>query len=525
MAIMQTTKSMSLDLPATFNLATRLIDDNVVAGRGDRVAIMYQEEEITYRLLLEMTNRAGNALRRLGTRIENRVFLLLPDCPEFHYTFLGALKLGAVPVPASTLLAAGDYAYMLNDSRAVVAVVGEQLLPQFLATPREELRYLQHIVVAGDGPPGTFTLNQMLADSSDVLDAEPTSPDDIAFWLYSSGTTGRPKAVVHLHQDALHCCVGYAHSVLDIDEADRTFSMARLFSASGIGNSMTFPFLVGGGTVLYPQVPSTSEVQATFERHRPTVLFARPRDYATLLDAEGEPDLSSLRVAVCSGERLAPDVYERFASRFGVEILEGVGSTEALHIYLSNRPGRVRPGSSGELVPGYEARLVDEDSLPVPLGEIGDLLLKGGSVCASYWNNRQKTKETIRGEWLATGDKYRQDQDGYFWYAGRSDDMWFADGAWISPVDIELDLLTHQAVGDVGVVGVANGSQFEPLACVVLRAGAAPSSRLIEDLQQQVRGRLGPRYWPRTVVFVDSLPRTVSGKVQRYRLRSLKPGS
>jgi benzoate-CoA ligase len=414
---------------------------------------------------------------------------------------------------------------MLNDSRASVAVVAEQLLPRILAIPREQLRYLQQIVVVGDAPRGLLSLHDLLQESSNQLTSEPTTRDDVAFWLYSSGTTGQPKAVVHLHQDALFCGTCYAEGVLGIMEADRTFSIARLSAASGIGNSMTFPFMVGGSTVLSPETPDAVGVQAIFERHRPTILFARPRDYAALLDGESGLDLSSLRVAVCSGDRLPGDVYERFVARFGVEILEGVGSTEVLHIYLSNMRGRVRPGSSGEIVPGYESRLVDEDGYAVARGEVGDLLVKGESVCAYYWNNRQKTRETLRGEWLVTGDKYRQDHDGYFWYAGRSDDMWLADGEWISPAEIELALRRHPSVQDAGAVAVARAnSPTEPLAAVILQPEATASPTLIADLQQWVWGQLGERYWPRTIVFVDDLPRTVSGKLQRYRLRALAGG-
>jgi benzoate-CoA ligase len=524
MATLQAEATTPLDLPRTFNLADRLVDQNVHEGRGDQVAIIYRDQEITYREILDRVNRAGNALRWLGTRIEHRVFILMPDCPEFHYIFLGALKLGAVPVPASTLLTAEDYTYMLNDSRAVVAVVAEQFLPQILATPREQLRYLEHIVVAGKAPLGLLSLDALLDESSNRLTSEPTTRDDVAFWLYSSGTTGRPKAVVHLHQDALFCGKCYAEGVLGITGADRTFSIARLSAASGIGNSMTFPFMVGGSTVLSPETPTGADVQRIFERHRPSILFARPRDYAALLDGDGDPDLSSLRVAVCSGDRLPSDVYESFVARFGVEILEGVGSTEVLHIYLSNMRGRVRPGSSGELVPGYESRLVDEGGYPVPHGEIGDLLVKGDSVCAGYWNNRQKTRETLQGEWLVTGDKYRQDEDGYFWYAGRSDDMWLTEGEWISPADIERALRAHPAVQDAGAVAVAGAdSHPQPLAAVMLQANAMPSPALIADLQTSVRDQLGERHWPRTIVFVEDLPRTVSGKVQRYRLRELAP--
>ncbi|HYU21308.1 MAG TPA: benzoate-CoA ligase family protein [Chloroflexota bacterium] len=504
------------------NVATLLIDRHVREGRGDRTAIYYGDDEITYRQVQERSNRAGNLLRGLDVGIEHRVMLLMLDCPELVYSFLGAIKIGAVPIPTNTLMKPPDYEYMLNDSRAVVALVSEQLLPQIQAIPRERLRYLREIGVVGSAAPGTHSFADLSDAASAELEAEEMSKDDAAFWLYSSGSTGFPKGCVHLHHDIVVCSELYAKPVLGIGPDDRCFSVAKLFFAYGLGNALYFPFYVGASSILWPGPPTAENVYRIIERFRPTLFFSVPTNYGMLLAHEGDYDLSSVRYGVSAGEALPPALFERFKKRFGVEILDGIGSTEVCHIFISNRGGQVRPGSSGTIVPGYEAMLLDDDGGDVPRGEIGNLLIKGDSTCAYYWNKHDKTKQTILGEWILTGDKYYQDEDGYYWYAGRSDDMLKVGGIWVSPIEIENTLVDHPAVLEAGVVAREDQDQLvKPLAYVVLKPGHEPSDTLAEELKAFVRERIAEYKRPRWVEFVEELPKTATGKTQRFKLRQL----
>ncbi|HEX2681208.1 MAG TPA: benzoate-CoA ligase family protein, partial [Candidatus Dormibacteraeota bacterium] len=355
------------------------------------------------------------------------------------------------------------------------------------------------------------------------LEAAATTRDDVAFWLYTSGTTGVPKAAVHLHHDMLVCCESYGQHVLELGPDDRTFSVAKLFFAYGLGNALYFPFHVGASTVLYPGRPDPAAVFALITRERPTVFYAVPTAYAALLhvpDAERTYDLRSLRLCLSAGEPLPKALYQRWYDRFGLEILDGIGSTEMCHTFIANRRGRVRAGSSGTLVPGYEARIVDDEGREVPAGEVGNLIVKGDSACAGYWNQHERTKQTIQGEWVRTGDKYVRDADGYFWYAGRVDDMIKAGGIWVSPGEVEAALVEHAAVLEAGVVGAADADELvKPLAFVVLAPGHTPSSALEEELKTFVKDRLASYKYPRWIVFVDELPKTATGKIQRFKLR------
>jgi benzoate-CoA ligase family protein len=521
-----------IEIPEQFNAASWLVDTHVAQGHGERTAILYEGQEITYAQVAENVNRFGNALRRLGVQIEQRVLLLLLDSPEFVYAFLGAMKIGAVPIPTNTNLRPDDYLYMLTDSRAVAVVISEPLLPLIEALPRERLRYLRHVIVAESAPgreatalrEGQLSFWSLLATSSPELEPEPTSKDDAAFWLYSSGTTGFPKGAVHLHHDMVYCAECYARGVLGITEADRTFSVAKLFFAYGLGNALYFPFSVGATTILYPGRPEPARIFEVVKRYRPTLFFSVPTSYSQCLAAadDEEADFSSVRLCVSAGEALPRALYERWLERFGVEILDGIGSTEVLHIFISNRPGAVRPGSSGQIVPGYEARILDEEGRPVPVREIGNLFIKGDSTCAYYWNKHDKTKETILGEWIRTGDKYWVDEDGYYWYAGRTDDMLKVGGQWVSPVEIENTLVEHPAVLEAGVVGATDADGLtKPRAFVVLRPGYAPSPELAEELKDFVKSRIAPFKYPRWVEFVAELPKTATGKTQRFRLRQV----
>ena len=512
-----------ISLPSQFNVATHFIDRHIKEGRGDRIAIECGEDRVSYQQLFERVNRAGNALKKLGVRREERVALVLVDTPDFAYCFFGAIKIGAVPVPLNTLLKPAEYQYMLNDSRARVAVVSETLLPQIRAIPQGELRYLEKTIVSGTG---TESLSVLLEQSSAQLEAEATSKDDAAFWLYSSGSTGFPKGCVHLQHDMVVCAESYAKAVLGITERDRFFSVAKLFFAYGLGNGLYFPLAVGATSILWPGSPAPANVYSVIERYKPTLFFSVPSNYAALLahNREGNRDfdLCGVRYAVSAGEALPAAIYERFKQRFGVEILDAIGSTEALHMFIANRPGVVRPGSSGQILPGYEARIVDENDQPVANGEIGNLLIKGDSVCAGYWNQHEKTKETIQGQWLRTGDKYYRDADGYYWYAGRSDDMLKVKGSWVSPIEIEGVLTQHPAVQEAAVIGRDNQDQLtRPAAFVVLRAGAEPAPSLARELQDFVGSKLAGFKRPEWIEFVTELPKTATGKIQRYKLRQI----
>jgi benzoate-CoA ligase family protein len=529
----------TLNLPDQFNVASWLIDRHVAAGHGSRPAILYEGQEITYAQVAENANRCGNALRRLGVGIEQRVLLLLLDTPEFVYAFLGALKIGAVPVPVSTSLRPADYAFLLEDSRAVAVVVSEPLLPVIEALPRARLRYLRHVIAAESAPTATprapregiIWLWPLLATSAPDLEAEPTSKDDAAFWLYSAGTTGRPKGAVHLHHDVVYAAERYARGVLGITAQDRTFSVAKLGYAYGLGNALYFPFSVGATTILYPGPPEPVRVLEVVRRYQPTLFFAVPAAYAHCLaatDEAGEPlarpeDFRSVRLCISAGEVLPARLYHRWRERFGVEILDGLGSTELLHIVISNRPGAVRPGSSGQPVPGYEALVVGESGRPLPAREVGDLLVKGDSACAGYWNQRDRTRETVLGEWVRSGDKCWVDDEGYFWHVGRAEEVLRIGGQWVAPGEIEGALLEHPAVREAAVVGaVDTDGRTKPRAFVVLRPGAEPAPGLAEELREFVKSRIAPFKYPRWVEFVAELPKTATGKTQRFRLREGK---
>lgn len=507
-----------ISLPETFNAATYFVDRHLAEGRGDKVAIECGDRRITYRELFERVNQTGNALRELGVRREERVFLLLHDTPEFAFSFFGAIKIGAVPVPVNTLLKPSDYSFLLAHSRASVAIVSDSLLPQLPEPLPENIR------VVGEETPGTCSFDNWIHHASIHLDAAPTSRDDAAFWLYSSGSTGRPKACVHLQHDMVVCAERYARQILNITEDDRFFSVAKLFFAYGLGNGLYFPLAVGGTSILLPGPPRPQAVFDVVTQSRPTLFFSVPSNYARLLAetcAAGQsPDFSSVRYGVSAGECLPAAIFHRFKERFGVEILDAIGSTEALHMFISNRPGAIKPGSSGTIIPGFEARIVDEHNQPVPQGEMGDLHVKTDAACSCYWNEHERTKETISGHWLRTGDRYSQDADGYFWYAGRSDDMLKVSGMWVSPVEIENRLMEHPDVLEAAVIGRKDGDGLvKTVACVVLRQGGHGSPELATDLQSFVLDRLPVFKRPHQIEFFAELPKTATGKLQRYKLR------
>jgi benzoate-CoA ligase len=507
-----------------FNAAEYFVDRHVREGRGDRTAIECENQRVTYSQLLDRVNRLGTTLRdTLDVRMEERVLLLLPDIPEFAYCFFGAIKIGAVPVPVNTLLRANEYEYLLNDTRARVAITSESLLSLIQQIPGERLAFLRSIIVVGTAPEGMLSFSELLASHSADLAPAPTCTDDVAFWLYSSGSTGRPKGCIHLQHDMVIATEQYARKILNIRETDRFFSVAKLFFAYGLGNALYFPLAVGATSILWPGTPSPQNIYDVIERHRPTLFFSVPSNYAALMNFHGKNsdfDLSSIRLGISAGEALPASLCERFAKRFGLEILDGIGSTEALHIFVSNSSGEVRHGSCGRAVPGCEVKILDDQGQPVPTGELGDLWVKSEAACAAYWNCHERTKQAIQGNWISTGDKFHQDGDGYYWFDGRADDMLKVSGVWVSPSEIESVLIEHIAVAEVAVVADKDRDGLtKPVAWVVLRAGFDGSAELASALQEFVVARLPNYKRPRRVRFVSELPKTATGKIQRFKLR------
>jgi benzoate-CoA ligase len=511
-----------VELPDQFNLADHFVDRHIREGRGSKRAIACSGQLLTYAEVAAQVNRTGLALRHLGLQEEQRVLVVLPDIPEFAAAYFGVIKIGAVAVPTSTALRAADYTYFLQESRARVAIVHSSLLPEFrsAASKMPQCR----IVVCGDPAEGLLHWNEFLGDSPCELEAVATTKNDTAFWLWTSGSTGRPKAAVHAHQDWVYCCEYYARGVLGISEDDLTFSSSKLFHAYGLGNGLMFPFHVGASTVLCPGKAQAKTILDTAQTSRPTLFFSVPTLFAAMLqEAERTRyELSSIRLAASAAEPLPGDIFRRWKEQFGVEILDGIGSTEVLHIYLSARAGQVRPGSTGQCVPGYELALVDHQGQPVSPGAIGDLLVAGRSTAPYYWNRKELTQDRMRGRWFFTGDKYRVDEDGYYWYAGRADDMFRVSGQWVSPIEVEAALIEHGCVLEAAVIAYEETTGLHtPQAFVVLRDGYAGGAALTKELQDFVKQRITPYKYPRRIEFVGDLPKTGAGKLLRYKLREI----
>jgi benzoate-CoA ligase family protein len=509
-------------VPDAFNIAAYLVERHVLEGRGDRVALITPDGPTTYAELDALVNRAGNVLSSLGVSAEQRVALLLHDGLAFYGAFLGAMRIGAVPIPVNTLLRRNDFQYVLNDSRATAAIVSASILPEVLPIT-QLLRSLKHMLVSGAEVSGLPSFEALVGAASPSLDAADTHKDDPAFWLYSSGSTGPPKGAVHLHHDIVHTVEGYARGVLGMTDRDRCLSAAKLFFAYGLGNSLTFPLGVGGQAVVFPGRATSDAMFEAIDHHHPSIFFAVPTLYAAMLQVEGARrrfDMSSLRLCVSAGEALPAEIFRRWHDRFGLEIIDGIGSTELLHIFISNRPGACRPGTSGTEVPGYAAKVVDDTDTPVPRGTIGTLLVSGDSAAAGYWKQHEKTKRTFQGEWVNTGDKFVREEDGYYRYCGRSDDMLKVGGIWVSPVEIENTLLAHPAVLECAVVGAADTDGLvKPKAYVVLRRGLDSASVTAGEIQAFVKANIAPYKYPRWVELVSELPKTATGKIQRFRLR------
>ncbi|HTV88671.1 MAG TPA: benzoate-CoA ligase family protein [Stellaceae bacterium] len=504
---------------ANGNAYEYFVERHVRDGRGDRLAFADPWRQLTYRELAAASARFAAGLKAAGVEREQRIALVMLDTVDFPIAFWGAIRAGVVPVPINTLLPSDITGYILKDSRAAALVVSAPLLPALRAAARR----LKRVVVSSpDGCAGGFA-DFLAAGGADTPAAE-CSPDEVAFWLYSSGSTGNPKGVKHVHASLRATADTYGRQILEIRPDDLMFSVAKLFFAYGLGNSLTFPMSVGAAAVLYPDRPTPGAVVATMRQHRPTMFAGVPTLYAAMLaDPELAPGAGSdrLRRCISAGEPLPEHIGRRWRERVGCDILDGLGSTEMLHIFLSNHPDDIRYGTTGKPVPGYDLRVVDADGEAAD-GAPGELVVRGPSAAEGYWNQREKSRHTFRGEWTHTGDTYIRDADGYYRYCGRSDDMLKVGGIWVSPFEVEEALIGHRTVLEAAVVGQADSDGLiKPKAFVVLQATAANAdpAALIEALQNHVKAAIGVWKYPRWIEFRDSLPKTATGKIQRYKLR------
>ena len=501
-----------LELPRDYNAAVDLVGRN--AGRGAKIAYIDDAGTCTYADLAERVDRAANALLGMGLAREDRIGIAMLDSADWVALFLGAIKAGIVPVAMNTLLTPKDYEYQLRDSRARALFVSEPLLKSFDGIKCPDLRtVVPHA-----------RLKEMLSQAKPKAEAAPTTRDDMCFWLYSSGSTGAPKGTVHLHSHLIYTAELYAKPVLGIRESDVVFSAAKLFFAYGLGNALTFPMSVGATTVLMAERPTPDAVFKRMVEKRPTIFYGVPTLFAALLASPSFPEKSKLALRVCTsaGEALPEGLGRRWTDRTGVEILDGIGSTEMLHIFISNRPGEVRYGTTGKPVPGYDVRLVDDHgNIIAKPGELGELQISGPTSAIMYWNQRERTKNTFQGPWTRSGDKYSFDSEGYYTYGGRSDDMLKVSGIYVSPVEVEAALITHDAVLEAAVVGIEDEQKLiKPKAFVVLKPGHSGDERLKATLQQHVKDKLAPYKYPRWIEFMSELPKTATGKIQRFKLRS-----
>jgi benzoate-CoA ligase family protein len=507
----------------SYNLTTDLLDRHVSAGHGDREAARGDGRRWTYRALLELTARVGNSLRSIGVRSGERVLILLPDSVEFAAAYLGAMRVGAIAVPCNPALRRDDFAFFLRESRARVLVAHSSLATE-LPSAGEDGGKTPAVVAVGGPIPGAVDWESWLEPASRSCEPAETTGEDVAFWLWTSGSTGFPRAAVHRHQDWRHCCENYGRAVLGITSNDLTFSAARSFHAYGLGNGTVFPLYFGGGTVYLASRPTPESIFATLREERPTMFYAVPTMYAALLayaEQGRAPDLSGVRYCVSAGEPLPGDVYRRWRERFNVEILDGIGSTEVLHIYVSARPGKVRPGSTGAPVAGYSVRIVDEGGNDLSPGIVGDLLVRGQSVAVGYSHGSQILPPKTRDGWLVSGDKFYVDRDGYYWYVGRADDMFKSKAEWVSPVVVEGVVIEHPAVLESGVVGSTDSDGLtKPRVFVVLKPGRSVTPDLERELREHLRTRLPGSAHPRWIEFVTELPKSPTGKVLRYQLRT-----
>jgi benzoate-CoA ligase family protein len=502
------------------NVST-LIDGWVEAGREDD-AILITADDVTWSggRLFSAVNGIAAGLRDLGLGREDRILMVLDDTPAFPGAFLGAMRIGAVPVPVNFLARPDDFGYFLDDSYARAAIVDSGFLevvgPQVAARPHVSL-----IVANGPGPDQAAPLDLWIEDRAEEVDPVTTHPDDMAFWLYSSGSTGKPKGVVHRHADVPATCQTYAGQVLGIEQRDVVFSSTKMFHAYGLGNNLTFPMWAGATSVYLTGRPTPNRLLERVRTHQPSLYFSVPALYnAVLAHPEFEStDWSSVRLGVSAAEPLPPEIWRRFHDRTGIEILDGIGSTEMLHIYCSNRVNEVRPGTSGTPVQGYEMEIRDPEGNLCPVGEAGEMYVRGPSALTMYWHQYDRSRDKIRGDWFLSGDRYRQDEDGYFWYEGRVDDMMKVGGLWVSPIEIENRLMEHPAVSEAAVVAIDLEHMSRIKAVLILSDGVVDDGGLVPELQEFCKTALQRYQYPHVVEYVDDFPRTATGKIQRFRLR------
>ena len=509
--------------PDCFNFARHLIETN--AGRAAKTALIDDAGQLSYGQLADQVQRCSAALTALGLRREDRVLLLMHDCSDWVVSFLGALHAGVVPVCVNTLLTAKDYAYMLADSRAQAALVSAALLPTLQTAMSDGKHELKQLIVSRSKEPlpeGAHDWAALVSAATPGTGAD-THGDEPAFWLYSSGSTGAPKGTVHTQVNLYWTAELYGKGVLRLQESDVVFSAAKLFFAYGLGNALSFPLSVGASVVLMAERPTPQACFRRMTEHRPTVFCGAPTGYGGMLAAPDLPPRSAVSLRLCSsaGEALPRDIGERWTAHFGCEIIDGIGSTEMLHIFLSNRPGDVRYGTTGKAVPGYEVQLRDEDgSVITSHNQIGDLYIQGPSAALMYWNNRAKSRDTFQGPWTKSGDKYVRDPDGYYTYAGRNDDMLKVSGIYVSPFEVEATLVQHNAVLEAAVIGKNDDEGLtKTKAFVVLKPGHHATEA---ELQAFVKEKLAPYKYPRFIEFVSELPKTATGKIQRFKLRELE---
>lgn len=508
-----------IQIPRDYNAAVDLIERNLRAGRGAKLAYIDDAGSYTYDELARRVDRFAVALRQLGVQMEQRVLLCLLDTIDFPVAFLGCIKAGVVPIAVNTLLSRDDLAYVLNDSRACTVIVSEALLPTF-AEPIGRSKFLRHRIVSGGPVDGYLQFAGLLrAAGDDDIPIAPTTCDDACFWLYSSGSTGAPKGTVHAHSSLIQTAELYARALAGYQEQDIVFCASKLPFAYGLGNSLSFPLAVGATAILMAERPTPASMIERLKRHRPTIFCTIPTAYAALLASPELPKREDLRLRLCTsaGEALPAHVGERWNNHFGAPILDGIGSTEMLHIFISNKPSDVHYGTTGKVVPGYEGRIVDENGVCVPVGEAGELLVRGPTRAILYWNNRARTSTTFRGEWTHTGDKFRQTADGCYVYEGRMDDMLKVSGLYVSPVEVESALMAHEAVLEAAVVGHQDAQGLTKVCgFVVLKPSRDVSA---QELQQHVKALLAPHKYPRSIQFMSELPKTATGKIQRFKLR------